>query len=107
MTKAEQAYQQQLRDMGCCVCLFVLKIEDSPAEIHHIVENGKRKGEMHVLGLCAIHHRQGVEGHPSRHSVNGCHGGRAAFEKAYGTEYELMEQTDAWLEGREYFPETE
>ena len=103
MTKSERIHQQQLRDMGCCVCKFVMGIDDSPAEIHHIVSGGRRLGESHVIPLCPTHHRQGVAGHPSRHSVNGNHGGRAAFEAAYGTEFELMEKSEALIDGRKFY----
>jgi len=88
--------------MGCCVCLFVLKIEDTPAEIHHILDGNRRISEMHTIGLCAIHHRQGTAEHPSRHSVNGLHGGKSLFESTYKDELTLLEMCEAWIDGESY-----
>lgn len=89
--------------MGCAVCRFVYRLDDlPPCEIHHILSGNRRISELHTIGLCAIHHRQGVEGAVSRHSDRGNHGGKAAFEQAYGTEFELLEKCEAWIDGRDY-----
>lgn len=88
--------------MGCCVCLFHLRIEGSDAEIHHLVAGSKRLGEMFTIPLCDKHHRNGSELHPSRHSDRGAHGGKFQFEQAYGTEFELLEKCEAWIDGRDY-----
>ena len=45
MNKAEAAWQQKLRDFGCIVCKLDLKV-DSPAEIHHMLSGGRRRGEI-------------------------------------------------------------
>lgn len=99
MTKAERTLHDQLRQMGCCVCRFVYGIDelDTPA-VHHILDGNRRMGERYVIPLCARHHQYGTKGHPSRHSHNGGHGGKAAFEAAYGTEFELLEMCEAWLD---------
>ncbi len=47
MNKAEAAWQQKLRDFGCIVCKLDLQV-DSPAEIHHMLSGGRRRGEMFV-----------------------------------------------------------
>ena len=103
MNKQEIKWQDDLREMGCAVCKFIYKLDDLPvAEIHHILSGNRRIGEMHTIGLCAIHHRLGLPDHPSRHSDRGNHGGKAAFEQAYGTEFELLEKCEAWIDGRDY-----
>jgi len=93
----EVAVWDALLSMGCAVCLFHLRIEDTPAEIHHILEGQRRISHSHVLPLCSIHHRQGTAQHPSRHSVNGCHGGLDIFERTYGTEMELVLRCEEWI----------
>lgn len=93
----EVAVWDALLSMGCAVCHFHLRIEDSPAEIHHILAGQRRISHSHVLPLCSIHHRQGTAQHPSRHSVNGCHGGLDIFERTYGTEMELVLRCEEWI----------
>jgi hypothetical protein len=89
MTKAQKAHYDKIARLGCSLCLFVLKIEDTPCHLHHIRRAGKRK-EAPVIGLCPIHH-QG--------SNTGIHGlGRKAFEELYQTtEEELLLKTLAIL----------
>lgn len=85
MTKAQKAHYDKIARLGCSLCRFVLKIEDSPCHLHHIRRAGKRDTAP-VIGLCPIHH-QG--------SNTGVHGlGRKAFEELYQTtEEELLEKT--------------
>ena len=85
MTKAQKAHYDKVARLGCSLCRFVLKIEDTPCHLHHIRRAGKRDTAP-VIGLCPIHH-QG--------SNTGVHGlGRKAFEELYQTtEEELLEKT--------------
>ena len=89
MTKAQKQHYDKVARLGCSLCRFVLKIEDSPCHLHHIRRAGKRDTAP-VIGLCLIHH-QG--------SNTGIHGlGRKAFEELYSTtEEELLEKTLALL----------
>ena len=89
MTKAQRQHYDKIARLGCSLCRFVLKIEDSPCHLHHIRRAGKRK-DAPVIPLCPIHH-QG--------SNTGIHGlGRKAFEELYSTtEEELLELTLAIL----------
>ena len=89
MTKAQRQHYDKIARLGCSLCRFVLKIEDTSPEIHHIRRAGKRK-DAPVIGLCPIHHRG---------SNTGVHGlGRKAFEELYSTtEEELLEKTLAIL----------
>ncbi len=50
--------------------------------------------------MCAVHLRQGTQEHPSRHRVNGGHGGLYAFESAYSDEYTLLDQCELWINQR-------
>ena len=92
MTNEEKAFHAAVRDLGCIVCRN--RGAQTPAEIHHILQGGRRKGEKYVLGLCALHHRGGAncEEYTSRHPW------RKAFEARYGTEYELLDQQIKYLE---------
>ena len=85
MTKAQRQLYDKIAQLGCSLCRFVLKIEDTSPEIHHIRRAGRRK-DAPVIGLCPVHHRG---------SNTGVHGlGRKAFEELYQTtEEELLEKT--------------
>ena len=89
MNKAQKQHYDKVARLGCSLCRFVLKIEDTSPEIHHIRKAGRRK-DAPVIGLCPIHHRG---------SNTGVHGlGRKAFEELYQTtEKELLEMTLAIL----------
>ncbi len=81
----ERRYLSRVAALGCIVCQ-VLGIQDSPAEIHHIRSGagiGQRSSNLRVLPLCAPHHRIGGYG-------VAYHAGRKAWEKAFGTELELL-----------------
>lgn len=93
MTKAEQAYQASVREQGCIVCLEYEGVR-SECDIHHMLDGGRRIGEMHVLGLCPTHHRGGFN---DEHCVSR-HPYRRAFEQRYGTEAWLHERQNKRLE---------
>jgi len=84
MTNEEKAFHAAVRDLGCIVCRQVGA--QTPCEIHHILQGGRRKGKKFVLGLCALHHRGGANGdqYTSRHPW------RKAFEARYGLEMSLL-----------------
>ena len=101
MRATERRIHAALREMGCCVSLFVFEQPDTPADIHHLVEGGKRLGHQFVIPLAPIFHRQGTEQYPSIHSVCG-KGGKKAFIDAYGyDEYQLLKMCEDYL-GWEY-----
>lgn len=85
MNKTQRSHYNKVARLGCSLCRFVLKIEDTPTEIHHIRKAGKRDTAP-VIGLCPIHHRG---------SSTGIHGlGRKGFEELYSTtEEELLLMT--------------
>ena len=85
-TLAEKQHMERVQALGCIVCRK-LGLGQTPAEIHHVLQNGLRENHFKVLPLCPLHHRSGVnnEQHVSRHPW------RKAFELRYGTENELLE----------------
>lgn len=85
MNKAERAFQDALRELGCIACI-VSRGEPSPSEIHHMLRGGRRMGEMFVLPLCFLHHRAGRD---DSEAVSRDHNQRR-FEARYGTEAELL-----------------
>ncbi len=96
LTKADKERSDKLRELGCIVCLNVLELYTPPA-IHHL--NGQAKPGCHQLTipLCTMHHQVSCNtpAYPlwvSRHGD-----GRAAFEKEYGTELELLEQVNRMI----------
>lgn len=92
MTKKKRWFQA-LQEMGCIVCLNEMGIKSDP-DIHHIIKNGKRIDDFHTIPLCPTHHRLGVNNEQavSRHPW------KKEFEKRYGTEWKLYEQTKRHVE---------
>lgn len=101
-TVEQDKIHRALREMGCAVSLFVFNEPETPPDIHHITVSGRRLGHEFVIPLKPEFHRQGTKQYPSIHSVNGKHGGKVQFLKAYGlTEYDLLAKCEEHL-GIEY-----
>lgn len=92
MTKAHR-HIQAVKELGCLVCRNT-GLGYSPADAHHLLRNGRRIDDFHVIPLCEKHHRSG---HNNEVAVSR-HPWRKAFEHRYGTEMELLEQTRKLLE---------
>ena len=97
MNDAEHKHLERIKSMGCVVCrnLGYITLRDSvECEAHHLTIGGRRVDHYHTIPLCHIHHRGGQndEGSASRHPW------KREFEKRYGTELELLEQTNKELE---------
>jgi hypothetical protein len=82
--------------LGCCACR-VMGITGVPAEPHHLLSGGRRIGHLHTIPLCDLHHRS----HVNDGVIVSRHPWRRAFEKAYGTEQQLLEQTRELVQRRE------
>ena len=90
-TAKESRHMNKVASMGCIVCVN-LDLGETPAEIHHI-GNGtmsKRATNYETIPLCHIHHRTGGYG-------VAVHSGRVQWESNFGTEQELLRQTNEWL----------
>ena len=90
-TKAERKHMGRVAQLGCIVCRNYG--HESPAAVHHLVEGHKRLGHMSTIPLC-----------PRHHQITGSfwetiHGNKPRFEKAYGTERELLKQVEDLLSG--------
>jgi hypothetical protein len=89
--KAEKEHMSKVQHLGCIVCMNQ-GFYGSPAEIHHVYGKTKKDTHLKILPLCPSHHRYGGYEEPiSRHPY------KARFEKAYGTEQELLEQVENLL----------
>jgi len=88
-----QRWFHALQELGCIVCLNEMNIRSEP-DIHHIHRNSRRVDDFHTIPLCPTHHRLGVKNQiaVSRHPW------KAEFERRYGTEWELYEQTKQRVE---------
>ena len=94
MNKAEKGWMAAVADLGCIVCLnegygFV------PCCVHHLLSGGQRIGHLQTIGLCPSHHSSGVK------TAEFCsrHPWVREFEKRYGTEENLLKQTQLILNG--------
>ncbi|WP_331708649.1 Ref family recombination enhancement nuclease [Pandoraea sputorum] len=86
--KAEREHMGVIAGLCCIVCRN-LGYGESPAEVHHVrflAGGGQRSGHTDTIPLCPAHHREGGYG-------IAFHAGPAEFQRRYGTEAELLEQT--------------
>lgn len=114
-TKAEQARLDAIHDMACLACVKEAEFAknrgeqslDQPlrTEAHHLVDMGYRVhsgGHSATIPLCGWHH-EGVLVYPlSGREMRELYGPslkkhKREFTALYGTERELLEQTDAEL----------
>lgn len=88
-TKAERQHMARVQSIGCIACAS-MGIQQVPAEIHHILDCGRRVSHYAVLPLCAGHHRRNDDKHelgPARHY------NKTRFEERFGEEQKLLEFT--------------
>lgn len=88
MNASDKRHMELVASLGCIVCRKTGQ-GPTPAEIHHILRNGRRIDHRHTLGLCEIHHRGGM----NTEEIVSRHPWKKEFEKRYGTESELLELT--------------
>lgn len=87
MTKAEKEWCDRIVNFGCIAC-WLDGYSGTPAEIHHILSGGRRKGHMFTIPLCSPgHHRNGGDRKISRHPF------KTRFVNRYGNEYFLLNLT--------------
>jgi hypothetical protein len=98
-TQAEDAYLQEVAELGCIVCRTQGR-GYVPCQVHHIKRDeagqhiglGKLAPHVRAFGLCFHHHEESAGGEHARHA------GERTFARLYGSEEELLEITEALLE---------
>jgi len=87
MNKAEREHIARVVALSCIICRQ-FGYEGSPAIPHHINSKtmGRKSDNYSVIPLCNLHHNGGEYG-------VAVHSGLKEFERLYGTERELLEQT--------------
>lgn len=86
--KAEREHMGIVAGLFCVVCRN-LGFGESPAEVHHVrflAGGGQRSGNKETIPLCPQHHRLGGHG-------VAIHAGQETWERNFGTEAQLLEQT--------------
>lgn len=86
--KAEKQWMADVASLGCVACRNA-GYGESPAEVHHIRETagaGQKATDYETIPLCVPHHRTGGSG-------VAIHAGEKTWERKFGTELELLEQT--------------
>ncbi len=95
MNKADRLHISRVVSLGCIACRLDGYI-GTPAEAHHPrfgVGMGQRSPHRMVIPLCCAHHRG--TNHPVTPSI---HLDKHRFIAIYGTEAELLQQTEIDLE---------
>lgn len=95
MKKANREHLARVVALHCIVCRNE-GLGDTPATAHHINcgTMGRKASDFETIPLCPTHHQY------SGHGEIAVHDGLESFEARYGTERELLEQTQREL-GRE------
>ena len=92
MKKAEKEHLDAVAELGCIVCRNEYG-QKSPAQIHHLRKGmgmGQRASHLRTIPLCHTHHQNGPIG-------VAFHAGRATWERLYGSEEDLLTQTEELL----------
>jgi len=89
----EANHLAEVQELGCIVCLKIYG-QYRDAEIHHLVD--KKRDHFRVLPLCMEHHRGGSDG--TKNSFISRHPYKKRFEKAYGSELDLLDLVQVKLE---------
>lgn len=84
----EARWMSDITDFGCIAC-YLDGHPSTPGAVHHLLRGGLRMGHLFSICLCDPgHHQNGaVKGVVSRHPD------KAAFERKYGHEADLLELT--------------
>lgn len=94
-TKDEKAWMDAVVAYGCIAC-HIDGVAPRPTAIHHLLRGGRRIGHKFTIGLCEPGHHQ--NGKPLK--LVSRHPDKAAFEKKYGTEAQLLKRTQRVLKKR-------
>lgn len=101
-TKEERSRMRRVNEIGCIVCLKK-GIKSGPAENHHLLDGGRRRGHRFTIGLCGYHHAgrfpEGVDRKEYRHRMGpALTDGTKLFRMMFGTDDELLKLQDDLIE---------
>lgn len=104
-TKAEEARLKAIRAMPCLACEKERVQQPLRTEAHHLVDKGTRAhsgGHMATIPLCIWHHRGEPVEYMTKKEMHQIYGPSLAlhkreFKACYGTERELLAETDERL----------
>ena len=100
-TKSEKARMAKVAALGCICCRLLEGREGElpVAEIHHLLECGRRRGHRFTVGLCFFHHRGVVPYGLCKQGAVESLGpsladGTVPFRRRWGSDDFLLEMTD-------------
>lgn len=94
-SKAEREWMSRIVEIGCIAC-YVMGYPGTPGAVHHLLRGGRRIGHLATICLCDPGHHQKS---PTPEKISR-HPFKARFEKAYGTEEELLAKTRELVKAR-------
>ena len=110
-TKSEQARFDNMKDLGCIACILDGQLEAFAlfqtwdVEIHHMLSGNKRIGDEATVPLCRWHHQGVSQVTPNAIMLEqygpSWHKHRREFRKRYGSDAELIETVNKYLEPSE------
>jgi hypothetical protein len=101
-TKTEQERWILFREIGCIVCRRYYHIVE-PADVHHLLSGGKRRGHHATIPLCPYHHRgipiDGMSNDRMRARLGPSLALQSkAFHAKFGSDDYLLEETEKELD---------
>lgn len=105
-SKADKTRLQLLHDMPCLCCESMRVPQPFRTEAHHIVRQSYRShggGDQATVPLCSFHHRGLCEDGMTGTQMEAKYGpsmftNKRKFQIVFGTELELLEQTNKLLD---------
>lgn len=94
-TKDEAQWMDDFRLIGCVAC-YLLGRPDTPYDVHHQLDGGKRIGHFATVPLCPAHHR-GVQFVKHVHLASIAID-QSEFRRIFGEDYELRCTTSRLLQ---------
>jgi len=101
-TKAQKDRFQRIQEIGCLCCILKVHIYQTQAEIHHLIDGGKRLGHWHTVALCPWHHRGVPNSGFSEKQTREAKGPSLAkepgkFKEAFGEDKQLLDKQNKIL----------
>ena len=100
-TKKDKRRFQLLPQVGC-ICCKACGIHNEYVQIHHIISGNKRMGHQYSLPLCVWHHSgvppEGLTPEEAESKVGPSLKSKKRFNEVFGSELELLEWTNRFLE---------
>lgn len=101
-TRAEKKRMAAIVDLGCIACILRYRHVPQVAEVHHLLDGGRRRGHEATIPLCGWHHAGRTHGGRTTTAMISGFGpslamNAKAFHDTFGSDEELLARTNDLL----------